>query len=209
MLCIGRHGLGGLEEHAHQLAGLGEPHSAVGRAGRGVEVVDVQRDQRGDRAGRLDDDRGHARRGQALAAGPRSHPDPLHLAHLRRDRADLRLEDDLAALDPGEPKPSGKEFRLGVGLKQGISQDDAKGTGEFNQRFGVTFPTLLDESKRGYPVSNEFGITSVPSLFLVETDGSISKSFSGFSKRDLEQLGERMRVKPFQPDEKVPEFKAG
>src|SRR5579863_5075357 len=29
----------------------------------------------------------------------------------------------------------------------GISQDDAKGTQEFNDRFGVTFPTLLDESK--------------------------------------------------------------
>src|SRR5215469_6243709 len=32
----------------------------------------------------------------------------------------------LKALDSGEPKPSGKEFRLGVGLKQGISQDDAR-----------------------------------------------------------------------------------
>jgi uncharacterized protein YajQ (UPF0234 family) len=32
----------------------------------------------------------------------------------------------LKALDPGEPKPSGKEFRLGVSLKEGISQDDAK-----------------------------------------------------------------------------------
>jgi peroxiredoxin len=91
----------------------------------------------------------------------------------------------------------------------GISQDDVKGTREFNDRFGVTFPTLLDESKSGYPVSNQFGISSVPTFFLIETDGSISKSFSGFSKRDLEELGERMRVKPFQPDEKVPEFKAG
>src|SRR6185436_14095115 len=32
----------------------------------------------------------------------------------------------LKALDTGDPKPSGKEFRLGVGLKQGISQDDAR-----------------------------------------------------------------------------------
>ena len=32
----------------------------------------------------------------------------------------------LKAIDPDEPKPSGKEFRLGVGLKQGISQDDAR-----------------------------------------------------------------------------------
>lgn len=91
----------------------------------------------------------------------------------------------------------------------GISQDDTSSTKAFQTRFGITFPTVLDESKQGYPVSNAFGISSVPSLFLVETDGSVSKAFAGFSKRDLEMLGERMGVKPFRPDEKVPEFKAG
>ncbi|GGU25615.1 YajQ family cyclic di-GMP-binding protein [Actinomadura livida] len=32
----------------------------------------------------------------------------------------------LKAIDPGEPKLSGKLYRLGVGLKEGIAQDDAK-----------------------------------------------------------------------------------
>ena len=32
----------------------------------------------------------------------------------------------LKALDPGDPKLSGKEYRLGVGLKEGISSDDAR-----------------------------------------------------------------------------------
>jgi uncharacterized protein YajQ (UPF0234 family) len=32
----------------------------------------------------------------------------------------------LKVLDAGEPKLSGKEYRLGIGLKEGISQDDAK-----------------------------------------------------------------------------------
>jgi cyclic-di-GMP-binding protein len=32
----------------------------------------------------------------------------------------------LKVLDPGDPKPSGKEYRLGVGLKEGISSDDAR-----------------------------------------------------------------------------------
>ncbi len=32
----------------------------------------------------------------------------------------------LKALDAGEPKPSGKEYRLLASLKEGISQDDAK-----------------------------------------------------------------------------------
>src|SRR5262245_46288816 len=70
----------------------------------------------------------------------------------------------------------------------GISQDEDVATHGFNQRFGVTFPTLLDQSKEGYPASNAYGITSVPTLFLVEKNGKISKSVSGFSKRELEAI---------------------
>jgi peroxiredoxin len=91
----------------------------------------------------------------------------------------------------------------------GISQDDLSTTEGFNQRFGVTFPTLLDQAKENYPASNAFGITNVPSLFLVEPDGHIASAFSGFSKRDLEALGTRAGVMPFRADESVPEWKAG
>jgi uncharacterized protein YajQ (UPF0234 family) len=38
----------------------------------------------------------------------------------------VRRQVSLKVLDPGDPKPSGKEYRLGVALKEGISQDDAK-----------------------------------------------------------------------------------
>ena len=38
----------------------------------------------------------------------------------------VRRSVSLKVLDAGEPKASGKEYRLGVGLKEGISQDDAK-----------------------------------------------------------------------------------
>ena len=38
----------------------------------------------------------------------------------------VRRSVSLKALDAGEPKPSGKEYRLAAGLKEGISQDDAK-----------------------------------------------------------------------------------
>src|SRR5579864_8620681 len=61
-----------------------------------------------------------------------------------------------------------------------ISQDDDKATQGFSRHFGVTLPTLLDQANEGYPASNAYGISSVPSLFLVEQDGHISKSFSGF-----------------------------
>jgi peroxiredoxin len=91
----------------------------------------------------------------------------------------------------------------------GISQDDANTTNGFNRRFGVTFQTLLDQSKAGYPVSNEFGIATVPSIFLIEPDETISTAFSGFSKRDMQAVGERAGVQPFSPGENVPEMRPG
>jgi peroxiredoxin len=91
----------------------------------------------------------------------------------------------------------------------GISQDDDGATRNFNDRFGVTFLTLLDPSKQGYPASNAYGISSVPSFFLVETDGHVSAAFNGFSKRDIELLGQRAGVPPFLEGEHVPEWKAG
>src|SRR3984885_7864582 len=91
----------------------------------------------------------------------------------------------------------------------GISQDDASATRGFMQRFGVTFPTLLDLSSENYPASNAYGITSVPSLFLLERDGTIERSFNGFSKRDFEEIGVRAGVAPFGPDDQVPAWKAG
>ncbi|MFD0904867.1 YajQ family cyclic di-GMP-binding protein [Actinomadura sediminis] len=36
----------------------------------------------------------------------------------------------LKAIDPGEPKASGKLYKIGVGLKEGISQEDAKKIGK-------------------------------------------------------------------------------
>jgi uncharacterized protein YajQ (UPF0234 family) len=38
----------------------------------------------------------------------------------------VRRTVSLKVLDAGEPKASGKEYRLAVGLKEGISQDDSK-----------------------------------------------------------------------------------
>jgi cyclic-di-GMP-binding protein len=38
----------------------------------------------------------------------------------------VRRSVSLKVLDAGEPKPSGKEYRLAVGLKEGISQDNSK-----------------------------------------------------------------------------------
>lgn len=91
----------------------------------------------------------------------------------------------------------------------GVSQDKAAATREFNQEFGVAFPMLLDDGAAGYPVSNAFGIQTVPSLFLIEPDGAISLSANGFVKQDLEALGQRLGAAVFQAGERIPEYKPG
>ena len=91
----------------------------------------------------------------------------------------------------------------------GISQDDDAATRGFVKRFGLTFPMLLDLSDETYPASNAYGITSVPTLFLIESDGIVSRSIAGFSKRDFQEIGTRAGVPPFGVEEHVPEWKAG
>jgi peroxiredoxin len=90
-----------------------------------------------------------------------------------------------------------------------ISEDDPSGTRRFQTKFGVSLLTLLDREEEGYPVSNAFGITHVPSLFLIEPDGAISLASEGFVKSDLESIGARAGIQPFLQDETVPAWKAG
>ncbi len=91
----------------------------------------------------------------------------------------------------------------------GVSQDDSESTREFRDHFRIAFTTLLDSRKEQYPASNAFGITNVPTMYLIEQDGRISWHCEGFAKLELEKLGERVGVKPFRETEAVPNFKAG
>lgn len=90
-----------------------------------------------------------------------------------------------------------------------VSQDDDEATREFHREFGITMPTLLDSPRHGYPASNAYGLAHVPSMFLVEQDGTISWSLVGFHRKDLETLGQKLGVNPFKPGERVPEMKSG
>jgi peroxiredoxin len=98
----------------------------------------------------------------------------------------------------------------------GISQDDARDTKEFAKEFGVTFPMLLDEKQKGYPASNAYGLTNVPTICLIETDGTVKISSMGFDKKDLEsiaaELAERRKIAAaslFLAGESVPAHKPG
>ena len=91
----------------------------------------------------------------------------------------------------------------------GISQNDAADTREFNRHFGVTFGTLLDSEDEDFPASNAYGISSVPSMFLVEPDGAVARAIEGWNKADMEALGALAGMSLFRPEDNVPAWKAG
>ena len=74
----------------------------------------------------------------------------------------------------------------------GISQDNRKKTKEFMKDYGVTFPVAIDEESHHYAVSNSYGLTNVPSVFLIAASGEIELSSVGWSKRDVQTINERM-----------------
>src|ERR1700693_3836282 len=96
----------------------------------------------------------------------------------------------------------------------GISQDDARSTKEFADEHGVTFPIVLEA--KGYPASNAYGITSVPTSFLIDPDETVKIACLGFNKKDLEsiaaELSDRRKIPLsalFRPDESVPANRPG
>jgi|SRR5579883_1629297 len=91
----------------------------------------------------------------------------------------------------------------------GVSQNCEEDTREFNRYFGVSFPTLLDREEDDFPASNAYGISSVPTLFLIERDGTIARVIEGWQRKQIEFLGSQAGVAPIRPEEKVPEWKSG
>jgi peroxiredoxin len=97
----------------------------------------------------------------------------------------------------------------------GISQDNQRDTAAFLKEYGATFQTLLDDPN-GYAVSNAYGLSNVPSLFLIGQDGQIEVSSVGWSKQDLEDINRRLTDAQkialptiFPPGEDVRDFRAG
>lgn len=96
----------------------------------------------------------------------------------------------------------------------GVSQNDASESKEFMKQYGVNFPVLIDAA--GYPVSNKYGLTNVPSLFLISPDGRIQATSVGFTKADIELIAKeaarasgKAAAPLFKPGEVVPEHKPG
>jgi peroxiredoxin len=97
----------------------------------------------------------------------------------------------------------------------GVSQDSAQDTASFARQYGITFPIALDEIKR-YPASNAYGLTNVPTLFLISPDGRVEVSSVSWSRDELETVSERLaaasgskKKEIVRPSDNVPSFKPG
>jgi peroxiredoxin len=97
----------------------------------------------------------------------------------------------------------------------GVSQDNATDTKAFNRSFGVTFPILLDVPGT-YPASNAYGLTNVPTVFVISPEGEIESSSVSWCKSEMEELNRKLarlsNIAPaqiFQSGENVPEFRPG
>jgi peroxiredoxin len=96
----------------------------------------------------------------------------------------------------------------------GISQDNARNSQDFAREYEITFPILIDDHP--YEISDAFGITHVPTLFLIGPQGRIEVATDGFDRKGLlaiqHSLAQHTTGTPpalFLPSERVPEFKPG
>lgn len=97
----------------------------------------------------------------------------------------------------------------------GVSQNEKHDTAEFARRFGITFPLLLDDTKT-FPVSNAYGLTTVPTTFWIAEGGEIEISNVSWVRKEFEEIATKAAAaygssaKPmFQPGEKIADFRAG
>ncbi len=107
-----------------------------------------------------------------------------------------------------------RQFGASGATVWGVSQDDQAASRNFASDYGVSFPILVDQ--KPYEVSNLYGISYTPTLFLIARDGKVKLTGDGFSRQDLIQaqkwLAQSLSTNPgdlFLSGEQVPEFKPG
>lgn len=94
-----------------------------------------------------------------------------------------------------------------------IAQDGPEKTQGFLSEYKITMPVLMDMEP--YPVSRQYGLETVPTLFLLDPDNRIRYAGEGFVKQDLLNLSDilaeksgRTQIDIFE-HARVPEFKPG
>jgi peroxiredoxin len=71
----------------------------------------------------------------------------------------------------------------------GISQDDLDATMSFARTYGLSFPILLDEDLN---LTVKYGLTIVPSIFLLDRARTVQVTSEGFVRDELEQINKSL-----------------
>ena len=71
----------------------------------------------------------------------------------------------------------------------GVGQDPQEKLEQFSSEFAVTFPSLVDAPP--YDVSNAYGISVVPTLYLIE-DGTVTDVAESWDRKGFNRISERL-----------------
>ncbi|ABF39810.1 Peroxiredoxin-like protein [Candidatus Koribacter versatilis Ellin345] len=91
-----------------------------------------------------------------------------------------------------------------------VSQDDQRATLAFLKEYRITMPVALDDTK-SYPASNAYGLTTVPTFFLINPEGDIGIASGGWFREEQEQFYRALAGggEYFQANERIPDLKYG
>jgi len=111
--------------------------------------------------------------------------------------------------------PAARKFEQAYpGRIAGIGQDPAEKLAEFDRQYGLGFATVADLPP--YDTSNAYGIISVPTLFLVGTDGMVLESVPSWDRDGYNAVSQRLAgltggayVPISEPGDGLPPFRPG
>jgi peroxiredoxin len=87
--------------------------------------------------------------------------------------------------------PKVEAFERGYpGRIVGIGEDPDPLLVRFAEEHGMTFPSIADEPP--YPASNAYGVRSVPTLFVIDADGTIVETVESWDRDRLNEASRRM-----------------
>ncbi|HEY2496487.1 MAG TPA: TlpA disulfide reductase family protein [Candidatus Angelobacter sp.] len=89
----------------------------------------------------------------------------------------------------------------------GLSQDDAASTREFVSQLKIAYPVELDT---GLKITRVYAPQTVPAFYLLDENGQVQKTLTGFDKQGLNELAAELGQPPIAPaDDGAPAWKPG
>jgi peroxiredoxin len=89
----------------------------------------------------------------------------------------------------------------------GLSQDDERSTSEFVSQLKIAYPVELDS---GLKISRAYDPQNVPTFYLLDESGQITRTLVGLDKKGLNDLATAMGQPPIAPpDDGAPAWKPG